>query len=69
VTAYAELDVTSNFTFMTGASKSEALVRAAELGYRALGVATRTPWPGWFGRTWRPRRPGSRLCRLLTAGS
>ena len=39
MTAYAELDVTSNFTFLTGASKSEELVRAAELGYRALWVA------------------------------
>jgi error-prone DNA polymerase len=40
VTPYAELDVTSNFTFLTGASKPEELVqRAAELGYRAFGVA------------------------------
>ncbi len=39
-TAYAELDVTSNFTFLTGASRPEELVqRAAELGYRALAIA------------------------------
>ena len=38
--AYAELCVTSNFTFLTGASHPEELVtRAAELGLAA------TPWP------------------------
>ena len=40
MTAYAELDVTSNFTLLTGASKPEELAqRAAELAYRALGIA------------------------------
>ncbi|MCP3915748.1 MAG: error-prone DNA polymerase [bacterium] len=37
--AYAELQVTSNFTFLTGASQPEELVRrAAELGYRAIAI-------------------------------
>jgi error-prone DNA polymerase len=37
--AYAELSVTSNFTFLTGASHPEELVeRAATLGYRALAI-------------------------------
>ena len=38
--AYAELCARTNFTFLTGASHPhELVVRAAELGYRALGVA------------------------------
>ncbi len=36
---YAELEVTSNFTFLTGASHPEELIqRAAELGLRALAL-------------------------------
>jgi error-prone DNA polymerase len=36
---YAELQVTSNFTFLTGASHPDELVRqAAELGYRAIAI-------------------------------
>ena len=39
-TAYAELSVTSNFTFLTGASHPEELTeRAAELGHRAASIA------------------------------
>ncbi|MFG0259797.1 MAG: PHP domain-containing protein, partial [Phycisphaerales bacterium JB041] len=38
--AYAELSVTSNFTFLTGASHPEELVeQAAELGHRAVSIA------------------------------
>jgi len=38
-TAYAELTVTSNFTFLTGASHpDELVVRAAEYGYRAVAI-------------------------------
>ncbi len=38
--AYAELAVTSNFTFLTGASHPEELVgHAAELGHRAAAIA------------------------------
>ncbi len=37
--AYAELSVTTNFSFLRGASHPDELVaRAAELGYRAIGV-------------------------------
>ena len=37
--AYAELDVKTNFSFLRGASHPDELVyRAAELGYRAIGV-------------------------------
>src|SRR5438270_4680698 len=37
--AYAELSVTTNFSFLRGASHpDELVVRAAELGYRAIGV-------------------------------
>src|SRR5689334_5745443 len=36
---YAELDVTTNFTFLQGASHPDELVlRAARLGYRAIAV-------------------------------
>src|SRR5258708_20598658 len=37
--AYAELCVTTNFTFLTGASHADELVTtAAILGYRAIGI-------------------------------
>src|SRR5437764_2892316 len=37
--AYAELDVTSNFSFLRGASHPDELVyTAAELGYRAIAI-------------------------------
>ena len=37
--AYAELDVTTNFSFLRGASHADELVlQAARLGYRAIGV-------------------------------
>src|SRR5436309_15022641 len=36
---YAELDVTTNFTFLTGASHADELVlQSARLGYRAIAV-------------------------------
>src|SRR5678815_2483690 len=36
---YAELQVTSNFTFLTGASHPDELVQqAAALGYRAIAI-------------------------------
>lgn len=42
MTAYAELCVTSNFTFLTGASHPEELVtRAAELGLAAIAITDR----------------------------
>ena len=46
-TAYAELQVTSNFSFLRGASHPEEMVeRAAELGYRALALTDRNTLAG-----------------------
>jgi error-prone DNA polymerase len=37
---YAELSVTTNFSFLRGASHADELIaRAAELGYRAIAVS------------------------------
>ncbi|GGG70875.1 error-prone DNA polymerase [Salipiger pallidus] len=47
MTAYAELCVTSNFTFLTGASHPEELViRAAELGLEAIAITDRNSVAG-----------------------
>ena len=47
VPSYAELQVTTNFSFLRGGSHPEELVmRAAELGYRAIGVADRNTLAG-----------------------
>ena len=47
MTAYAELCVTSNFTFLTGASHPEELVtRAAELGLAAIAITDRNSLAG-----------------------
>ena len=47
VPAYAELQATTNFSFLRGGSHPEELVmRAAELGYRAIGVADRNTLAG-----------------------
>lgn len=47
MTGYAELGVTSNFTFLTGASHPEELVlRAAELGLRAIAITDRNSLAG-----------------------
>lgn len=44
---YAELCVTSNFTFLTGASHPEELVtRAAELGLTAIAITDRNSLAG-----------------------
>ncbi len=45
--AYAELQVTSNFSFLRGASHPEEMVeRAADLGYRALALTDRNTLAG-----------------------
>ena len=45
--AYAELQATTNFSFLRGGSHPEELVmRAAELGYSAIGVADRNTLAG-----------------------
>ena len=47
MTGYAELCVTSNFTFLTGASHPEELVtRAAELGLAAIAITDRNSVAG-----------------------
>ncbi|MDP1576910.1 MAG: PHP domain-containing protein, partial [Cypionkella sp.] len=47
MTPYAELCVTSNFTFLTGASHPEELVtRAAELGLAAIAITDRNSLAG-----------------------
>ncbi|VDC33814.1 error-prone DNA polymerase [Pseudogemmobacter humi] len=47
MTAYAELCVTSNFTFLTGASHPEELVkRATELGLKAIAITDRNSVAG-----------------------
>ena len=47
MTGYAELCVTSNFTFLTGASHPEELVtRAAELGLKAIAITDRNSVAG-----------------------
>ncbi|MCA9280327.1 MAG: error-prone DNA polymerase [Phycisphaeraceae bacterium] len=44
---YAELHVTTNFTFLTGASHPEELVnRAADLGYRGIAITDRNSLAG-----------------------
>src|SRR5262245_44202023 len=44
---YAELDVTSNFSFLRGASHPDELVyTAAELGYRAIAITDRNTLAG-----------------------
>ena len=45
--SYAELCVTSNFTFLTGASHAEELVaRAKELGLAAIAITDRNTFAG-----------------------
>ncbi|MEZ0268432.1 MAG: PHP domain-containing protein, partial [Phycisphaerae bacterium] len=45
--AYAELDVTTNFSFLRGASHPDEMVfRAAELGYRAVAITDRNSLAG-----------------------
>jgi len=45
--AYAELAVTTNFSFLRGASHPEEIVtRAHELGYAAIGIADRNSFAG-----------------------
>jgi error-prone DNA polymerase len=45
--AYAELDVTTNFSFLRGASHPDEYInRAAELGYRAIAITDRNTLAG-----------------------
>ena len=47
---YAELEVTSNFSFLRRASHPDELVySAADLGYRAIAITITTRWPASCG--------------------
>ncbi len=67
--AYAELAVTSNFTFLTGASHPEELVaRAAELGHAAAAIADANTLAGVVRAHVAAREAGIPLavgCRLV----
>ena len=66
--AYAELQVTSNFSFLRGASHAgELMERAAELGYTAMAVCDRNTFSGLVRAHMAARKHGVRLipaCRL-----
>ncbi len=62
VPAYAELQVTTNFSFLRGGSHPEELVmRAAELGYRAIGIADRNTLAGVVRAHSAAKRAGIKL--------
>ena len=49
VSGYAELQVTSNFSFLRGASHPKELVLAAQkLGYKAIAIADRNTFMATF---------------------
>ena len=66
---YVELAVTSNFSFLRGASHPEELVaRAVELGHKAMGIADRQTLAGVVRAHVAAKAAGIRLhvgCRLL----
>ncbi len=66
---YAELDVTSNFTFLTGGSHPEELVqRAAELGHAAIAITDTNTLAGIVRAHTAAKDAGIRLivgCRLV----
>ena len=60
--AYAELQVTTNFSFLRGGSHpEEQVMRAAELGYRAIGVADRNTLAGVVRAHSAAKRAGIKL--------
>ena len=62
VPGYAELQVTSNFSFLRGASHPEELVeRAAALGYRAMALTDRNTLAGVVRAYQAARRTGLRF--------
>jgi error-prone DNA polymerase len=66
--AYVELQITTNYSFLRGASHVEELVEtAANLGYTAIGVTDRNSVAGMVRAFQRTREAGLRLlpgCRL-----
>src|SRR5690554_3444638 len=65
---YVELQVTTNFSFLRGASHPEELVeRAARLGYEAIAVTDRNTFAGLVRAHLAAKQHGIRLipgCRL-----
>jgi error-prone DNA polymerase len=60
---YAELDVTSNFSFLRGASHPDELVsRAAELGYAAVGMTDVNSLAGIVRAHQSAKQAGIKLC-------
>ncbi|MGD0387743.1 MAG: error-prone DNA polymerase [Tepidisphaeraceae bacterium] len=60
---YAELDVTSNFSFLRGASHPDELVnRAAELGYAAVGMTDVNSLAGIVRAHQAAKQAGIKLC-------
>ncbi len=69
MSAYAELCVTTNFTFLTGASHPEELViRAAELGLAAIAITDRNSVAGVV-RAFSALKELARLADEAAAGS
>src|ERR1700720_2477869 len=65
---HAELQCTSHFSFLRGASSNDELfAQAATLGIEALAIVDRNSLPGFVPPFEAPRTPGVRLivgCRL-----
>ncbi len=62
MTAYAELQVTSNFSFLRGAAHPEELVaRAAEIGLAAIAITDRNTLAGVVRAHLAARETGIRL--------
>ena len=62
MTAYAELQVTTNFSFLEGASHPEELVlRAREAGLAALGITDRNSLAGVVRAHVKAKEVGLRL--------
>lgn len=60
---YAELDVTTNFSFLRGASHPDELVyRAAELGYAAIGITDVNSVAGVVRAHQAAKQSGIKLC-------
>ena len=63
MTQYAELQVTSNFSFLRGASHPEEMaLQAAAFGYAAIGIADRNSLAGVVRAHIAAREAGLRLC-------
>ena len=62
---YTELQVTSNFSFLRGASHPEELVEyASELGYRAIAITDRNTLAGIVRAHAAARKSSIRITRI-----